>query len=331
MRKEATPISIALAALIAIGSLTGCSNNGKFDFLAFWKKQAPQQAKREVLAYSLEDMDTRVADHTSPDAMVYISPVYDRKQPIHLVVYNHGMMTNLTDVEKMWQLSKAMKNAAPNTVLFAPEWAVNPAALSADTGTFSQPGHFKAMLVEAFGKVPELQGRSLNDVKDIRLTSFSGGLYSLLTELEKNGLEDKVLSVTLFDSLYKGFSLDNWLKKNITELASGKKQYQNFYFHTWPASLQQMTRVKKMLNQAKVAHASTKFDTADAFSLMDSDKLASKGIVYKYTMVGIDKNTIGHNAVPKTYIPVFLKAAGYMGPEGIRLANRTQVKVKRVM
>jgi hypothetical protein len=321
MRKAVSTISLALAAFVAIGSLTGCSNN---------KQVAEKQTNHDTLAYSLEDMDHRVADHSSPDAMVYIAPGYDRSKPIHLVVYNHGMMTNLNDVEKGWQIGKAMKEAAPNTVLVAPEWAVDPSALSDKCGKFNDPGYFRGVLEEAFSKTPELKGRSLNDVQEIRLTSFSGGLYPLQTELEKNGLEDKVVSVTLFDSLYKNFALDNWLKKNIVALASGKKQYQNFYFHTWPASLQQMKRVQKMLEEAHVQNPSTKFDTADANTLIDADKVASKGILYKYSMVGIDENTIGHNAVPKTYIPVFLKAAGNMGPEGVRLAS-TQVKVKRIM
>jgi hypothetical protein len=330
MRKAATTMALALSAIIAMGSLTGCSNNG--NLLSFFgQKEQKKQLNRDVLVYSLEDMDNRVADHSSPDAMVYVAPRYDKTLPIHLVVYNHGMMTNLNDVEKNWQISKAMKDAAPNTVLFAPEWAVDPSALSDKAWRFHEPGFFRAMLEEAFAKTPELQGRSLNDVKDIRLTSFSGGLYSLVSELEKNGLEDKVVSVTLFDSLYKNFALDPWLKKNITQLASGHKQYHNFYFHTWPASLQQMKRVQKMLKEADVKHASTKFDTADAHTVMDSEKIASKGIVYKYSMAGIDENTIGHNAVAKVYIPQFLKAAGTMGPAGVALASRTQVKVKRVM
>jgi hypothetical protein len=48
-------------------------------------------------------------------------------------------------------------------------------------------------------------------------------------------------------------------------------------------------------------------------------------------MAGIDENWIGHNAVPKVYIPVFLRAAGMTGEPGTALASRTQVKVKRVM
>ena len=88
---------------------------------------------------------------------------------------------------------------------------------------------------------------------------------------------------------------------------------------------------QKMMREANVQNASTKFDTADAHTMMDPEKIASKGIVYKYSMVGIDENTIGHNAVPKVYIPLFLKAAGNMGPAGVALASRTQVKVKRVM
>lgn len=325
MRTRLTESLTAISLIAAISALTGCG--------LLKKDAAPEkQTNREVLVYSLEDLDHRVADHSSPDAMVYIAPGYDKTQPIELIVYNHGMMTNLNDVEKTWEIGKAMKEAAPNTVLVAPEWAVEPQALSDKAGQFHEPGFFKDMLAEIFQKTPELQGRSLNDVKDIRLSSFSGGLYALSSELERNGLENKVTSVTLFDSLYKGFLLDKWLKKNITELASGKKQYYNFYFHTWPASLQQMKRVQKMIADAHIEKAYTKFDTADAHTLMDADKIASRGIVYKYSMVGIDENTIGHNAVPKTYIPEFLKAAGMTGQQGVELAaRRTQVKVKRVM
>ncbi len=331
MHKGISNTLMAMSLLLAVGTMTGCSNTKDWNFLSFNNQSQQKKKQSEVTVYSLEELDHRVADHSSPDAIVYIAPGYNAKLPIHLVIYNHGMMTNLNDVEKQWQLSKMMKNAAPNTVLVAPEWAVDPKALSDKTGDFSKPGFFKDQLVEIFSKTPELQKRSLNDVKDIRLTSFSGGLYSLITELEKNGLEDKVISITLFDSLYKGFVLDNWLKKNIAQLGSGEKQFHNFYFHTWPASLQQMQRVKKMLAAANVQNPATKFDTADAYTVMDAEKIASKGIVYKYTMAGIDENWIGHNAVAKVYMPQMLKAAGMAGEPGSRLATRTQVKVKRVM
>lgn len=332
MRKGITQTITALSLIVAVAGLTACSGNQSFNFLSFGKKEEQKKLNRDVLVYSLEELDHRVADHSSPDAMVYVAPGYDAKEPIHLVVYNHGMMTNLNDVEQKWQLGKMMKDAAPNTVLVAPEWAVDPQALSDKAGDFHKPGFFKDMLTEIFAKTPELQTRSLNDVKDIRLASFSGGLYALVSELEKNGIEEKVVGVHLFDSLYKGFLLDPWLKKNIKALADGKKQYHNFYFHTWPASLQQMNRVKKMIKEANVETAYTKFDTADAHTLMDAEKIASKGIVYKYSMVGIDENWIGHNAVPKVYIPQFLKAAAMTPEPGTALASRrTQVKVKRVM
>jgi hypothetical protein len=131
-----------------------------------------------------------------------------------------------------------MKNAAPNTVLIAPEWAVHPKDLSSAAGDFHKPGFFKGFVDEVFAKIPELKNRSLNDVSDIHLSSFFGGLYALVTELEKNGIENKVQSVTLYDSLYNGRALDGWLQRNIDALASGNKQYYNFYFHTWPASVQ---------------------------------------------------------------------------------------------
>lgn len=274
----------------------------------FAKKEVAAPTNTNVIGYKLEDMTNRVADHSSPDALVYIAPGYDKTKPIHLVVYNHGMMTNLNEVEEKWELSKAMKNAAPNTVLLAPEWAVNPASLSDNAGKFHQPNFFRKLVAEAFSKVPELEGRSLDNVNEIHLSSYSGGIYPLVSELDRNGINAKIKSIALYDSLYKGQALDHWLKANIQQLHKGEKQYSNFYFHTYPQSLQQMNRVKKMLADAKLGTGSMRADTSDPHTVLEPERIAIRGITYKYTMAGIDETYTGHMAAPKVYIPLVLQA-----------------------
>jgi len=304
MRKSGKLPFTALAMVVGLTTLTSCG----LGHLKAQKQTVQKQAAANVEMYGLEDMDHRVADHGTPDALVYLSPGYDKTKPIHLVIYNHGMMTDLKQVEDTWKISEFMKQAGPNTVLIAPEWAVHPHDLSSDAGDFNKAGFFKDMLTEVFQKVPELQGRSLNDVSEIQLSSFSGGLYALVSELEKNGLEDKVQTITLYDSLYNGHALDNWLQKNIADLSADKKQYYNFYFHTWPASVQQMHRIKQMLAAKKLPIHCLRCDLEDPHTVMPPEKVATRSIVFKNTMANIDTVFTGHMATPRTYIPVVLKA-----------------------
>jgi hypothetical protein len=303
MRKTAKQSLTALTLILGIATVTGLTG-------CTAKKEVAPQAKTNttVELYGLEDMDHRVADHATPDALVYIAPGYDKTKPIHLVVYNHGMMTDLKQVEDTWKISQFMKNAAPNTVLFAPEWAEHPHDLSDKAGDFHKPGFFKDMLQEAFSKVPELEGRSLNDVSEIQLSSFSGGIFALASELDKNDIQNKVQGITLYDSLYKGNILDGWLQANIGDLASGKKQFYNFYFHTWPASVQQMHRVKQMLAAKKLPISCLRCDLEDPHTVMPAEKVATRSIVFKNTMANIDDTFTGHMAAPRTYIPVVLQA-----------------------
>lgn len=268
-----------------------------------------RQIFAEAKMYKLEDLKYRSADHSTPDAIVYITPDFDGSKPINLMIYNHGMMTNLIDVEETWKISQAVKDAPPNTVLVAPEWAAKPREISANAGSFHKPGFFRNHLEEVFSRVPELADKSIDrDVANITLTSFSGGLYVLGSELYKNGLEDKVKAVALFDSLYKTGVIEPWLKKNIRALAGGEKQYYNFYFHTYPRSNQQAKMVKKLLEQNKIEPTTCmRWDTDSPNAIMKADRIANRPIIFKYSINGDEKIT-GHNAVPMYYIPQFMKA-----------------------
>lgn len=315
-----------LAALMslscAVSMLTACTQTNK----SVTKTQAAAQPKM-VKFYKLDDLDYKTADHSTPDALVYISPEYDASKPINLVIYNHGMMTNLNVVEETFHIADGMKNAAPNTVLVAPEWATVPYALSANAGDFHKPGFFRNMLTEIFSKTPELKNRSIDrDVNSIALTSFSGGLYALSSELERNGMGDKVKTVALFDSLYKHGVLEGWLKSNIKQLASGEKQFYNFYFHTYPRSNVQAKLVKNLLaSNGLESNKILRFDTGDPNTIMSAEKIASKPIIFKYSING-DEKLSGHNAVPLYYIPQFIKAMNLRQQGDAQIASKNSTK-----
>lgn len=306
MKKVSKLAATALGFTMMCTGLTGCSQ--LFNFGAPQQKAAKPTNKLTIV-HRLEDLEHRTADHSTPDAMVYIAPGYDDRKPINLIIYNHGMMTNLEDVEADWKLARSIQMAPANTVLVAPEWAVDPKALSDKAGQFHRPNFFRNMLAEIFSKVPELQNRSLdNDVEGITLTSFSGGLYALVSELHKNGLEDKVKSIALFDSLYRTGVLDDWLKKNIKQLAHGDKQFYNFYFHTYPRSIPQAKMVKSLLAQNGFDPARCmRWDTDSPNIVMTPKRIANRPIVFKYAING-DETLSGHNAVPTYYIPQLIKA-----------------------
>jgi hypothetical protein len=301
--------SLMAAACLIVTGVTACSPpEPKTKKLGISAGQ-PSRVFEETKVYRLEDLNHRTADHSTPDAIVYIAPYFNPSSPIHLIVYNHGMMTNLEDVESTWKISESARNAPPNTVIIAPEWAVSPKELSSNAGAFHKPGFFKDMLTEIFSKVPELALKSIDrDVDEITLASFSGGLYVLRSELHKNGLEDKVKAIALFDSLYKTGVLDGWLKKNLNQLATGQKQFYNFYFHTYPRSVKQAQLLQRLFKEKGYQVSECmRWDTDAPNSVMSAERIAKRPVVFKYAING-DENLSGHNAVPTYYIPEFMKS-----------------------
>jgi hypothetical protein len=269
----------------------------------------------KVLTYKLEDLNYRTADHLTPDAIVYVAKGFDSEKPIHLIVYNHGMMNDLNQAHDIWTMEKHMEYASPNTVLVMPEWAKVPSELSLNAGPFYKPGFFRNMLTEILSKVPELANTKLESLKDISIASFSGGWRPSMAEIYDNGLEDQITGLFLFDSLYKGNGFDRWLEKNIKQLASGEKQYHNYFFHTYPQSFSQMRRVQKMLTASAVQNPLILRDTIRQHEVLPAQKIAKYSIVYKNTMLSDEKFT-GHQAAAQVYLPEVLKSLSIRQAQG---------------
>ena len=271
------------------------------------------QAAERVVEF--RNMRFRSADHGNlPDALIRLPKNFDPSQPINLVVYNHGYRDTIQSALVNAELGRQMDQAPPNTVLVLPEWQKYAGASNAIDGDFGNQNHFRNMLQEIFDKTPELKGKSLNDVKNLDIISHSGGDKAVVSQVNNNGLSGKITSITLLDSTYViGNQLDMWLKLNIHDLASGRKQFRSIYNDTSSQSRAQADRLRKFLTQSGLPAGRVYQDDRTRQSPMTPDEIARNPIVYKYT----DATYNGKG--PHTSLPML-----YIGP--IQAANKNTRK-----
>lgn len=249
--------------------------------------------------------------HKAPDAVVRVGENFDPSKPVNLVVYNHGFGDTASSAYVNADLDKQLKNAPPNTVLVVPEWQANPAARSSADGRFSEPGRFKNMVEEAFSRTPGLQGETMKNVDSIHIISHSAGYKAVESELYRNGLENKVKSITMLDSMYNPSDLDPWLKRNIHALADGSKQFYNISnqgpHNTFAASYAQANRIKNWLNEARLSQAGMYEDYKQSGSIVGAEKFQNHSIVFKKS----DRTVAGkgaHMSLPNLYVGRVLEA-----------------------
>lgn len=224
------------------------------------------------------------------------------------MIYNHGFRSNVRSSFQETGMDSQMKNAPANTVLIMPEWQAKPASESSNQGRFSEPGRFKAMMQEVFDKTPGLAGKSFNDVANISIVAHSAGYAPSETEIYKNGLGHKVNSITLLDALYDNHGFDRWLKDNIHDLSSGRKQFNNFYSGTSGNSTEQANRIRQMLKGAGLSESGFYHERSNGQRVLEPAHLAAHSIVFKYsnaTVAGLG----AHMSMPNLYIGRVLKAS----------------------
>lgn len=318
---------ILIAAALVLGACGVFANAGTIKS-QFFDTTPPEPARKvsnvTMVAnkHRLMHLKNSVAKHETPDAIVYIPAGYDPDGPLNILLYNHGLTNNLDDAFEFWQLDRAMTNAPKNTVMILPEWAYDPKAYSSAAGQFHKPGFFRNMLAEILWRTPELQNKSVADIRNITIATFSGGFRASQTQIERNGLEDKVVGLVLLDSLYESNFFDNWLRKNIRELAAGRKFYQNFYFDTAANSMSQLARLRKMVADAGLPQSVIYHDKDHPKELIQANVIAQHPICYIYTTMYDDKYS-AHQSAAYLYFPESLKAIA-MNDRDTQLAAREQ-------
>ncbi|HEY9868773.1 MAG TPA: hypothetical protein V6D08_06375 [Candidatus Obscuribacterales bacterium] len=285
-------------------------------------RSSPVSAARPLpcsRTYRLWRLKNRTGDHGSPDAIVHIPKDFHPARGVRLVIYNHGLTNTVDETLRIWRLGRHMTGAPPGAVLVVPEWAANPHEYSSEAGPFHNPGFFRRMLVEIMSKVPELRATRLDDVEEIAIVAYSGGFRAAASEIYRNGLEQKIASLTLLDALYVTDHFDAWLKRNIRQLASNRKQYHNFFFDTERQSAAQYQRLRQMLQSAGLKTTAALYAANRPKTVLSAAQLSRHGIVYKHTTLTSPRLT-PHQLVADVYFPLAMRAWNYRTGAAPRLA-----------
>ncbi|HEY9790371.1 MAG TPA: hypothetical protein V6D22_08230 [Candidatus Obscuribacterales bacterium] len=252
-------------------------------------------------AFVLHALPHRAADHTTADAVVRVPDSFDATEPIHLIVYNHGFYTNVEDGYRDMRLAEQMTNAPPNSILFLPEWQKRPSAASSDQGLFKQKGVFAGMVQDAFDRIPALKGMTLDQVNSISILSHSAGYNPAETMLYRNGIESKIVNVTLLDALYDHDGFNQWLEDNIQSVADGQKRFYNIFYGTSKYSKDQAAYIKRLLSNAGLPATIVYEDYNSGETVMTAPEFAQHSVVFKYSSKRVD-DLEPHFSIPNLYV-----------------------------
>ncbi|HEY9787092.1 MAG TPA: hypothetical protein V6D17_16995 [Candidatus Obscuribacterales bacterium] len=241
--------------------------------------------------------------HRTPDAVVYVPHGFDQNKPIRVVVYNHGLSTDAKEAFCNSDLRRQMENADANTILIVPEWQTIPQSrISKDTDRMHQPGFFKNMLDEVFSKTPALRGMTSKDIASIGLITHSGGYKATASQMYRNGLFDKVTSLTVLDSMYNPTAFDRWVSENIGDLAAGRKHLLVVYTdHLRRESNGLAERITGMLKREGMNSNVLWEDKNNPKTVTASDELRRSGIVFKYSSLKANGRD-AHNTMTSYYV-----------------------------
>lgn len=257
--------------------------------------------------FELTRLENNTGRHATPDAVVYIPNGFDARRPVKLVVYNHGLETNAQSAFSQ-SLAKQMNAADSNTIVVVPEWQSKPNTRSSpNDARFHEPGFFKNMLTEIMHKTPPLRNLTVDNISEIGLITHSGGFKATMSQIYRNGLYDKVTSLTVLDSMYNPSAFDAWMQDNIKDLSTGRKQLQVIYTqHLEDASLDFARRIQNTQRQHRLP-LSVHFERGDTKSVVESDTFAHKGIVFKKSDFRL-KNDSAHGSMTHVYVAEVLNA-----------------------
>jgi len=252
-------------------------------------------------------LDTNTGRHRV-DAAVIVPNGYDPAQPTRLLIYNHGFRTTAHAALGYSQLPEQMRAAHPQTLLVIPEWQARPGSESSARGRSDQQNFYRNMLNEIMQKTPELRGKTVDNLSSIGLISHSAGFSPTKAQLYNNGLQDKITSVTVLDSMYNAKAYDRWISENLRDLAAGKKQFQAFYTQHLSGKTQALeSRVEQQLRRAGLGTESMHREHSRGSDIVRSETMASHGFVFKrsnYT----DRGDGAHGSMTRVYLKQLLDA-----------------------
>lgn len=242
------------------------------------------------------------------DASVIIPKGYDPQKPTRMLVYNHGFRTDAHAALSYSQLPEQMRAADPQTILVVPEWQASPGSNSSARGRSDQQNFYRNMFNEIMQKTPELNGKTVDDIATIGIIAHSAGYNPAMAQLYKNGLQDKITSVTVLDSMYNPTAYDGWINSNLRDLAAGRKHFQLIYTgHLARQSTGLEARVEQQLARAGLGTQSVYKDHGRGGSLVSPETIAQHGFVFKRSEF-TNRGDGAHGAMTHVYLRQLLKA-----------------------
>lgn len=130
---------------------------------------------------------------------------FDPSKPILFVVFFHGNGATLDrDVRARQQVVRQVLDSGRNTVLVAPQFAVD--AFDSSAGRFWEAGVFRSFLDEAAAELAQMAGgeryKAAFDAAPVVLAAYSGGYQPTAFSLHVGDVDDRVQGVILLDALY---------------------------------------------------------------------------------------------------------------------------------
>lgn len=271
------------------------------------KTERPPPSKPETPPKTLEYfLKNSSGGHSKLDMVMRLPANFDPSKPINVAIYHHGWYSSAKSAYESNQMNKQMQDAPANTILIVPEWQLYPGSggrkLGPLQGRYQAEKFIERMLQESFDKTPELKGKKIDDISSISIFSHSGGYRPTESFLNNNPkIAGKVTSITMLDSAYGTAATNEWIRNNIYDLASGKKQYHNIFDDTYSESVEQEKFVRKLLKDSSLPDRELRKDLSNPKQLLDANDFASSSIVFKHSQVKIGDNT-PHWSIPMTYI-----------------------------
>lgn len=242
------------------------------------------------------------------DASVIVPKGYNPEKPTRMLIYNHGFRTDAKAALDYSELKDQMRSADPQTVLVVPEWQAKPGSESSARGRSDQPGFYKGMLNEVMQKTPELQGKNVDNLASIGIIAHSAGYNPAMAQLYKNGLGDKITSVTVLDSMYNQRAYDGWITDNLKDLAAGRKHFQLIYTgHLANQSVGLQQRVERQLANAGLGTDSVYKDHSRGSGLVSPETMAQHGFVFKRSDF-TNRGDGAHGAMTHVYLRQLLNS-----------------------
>ena len=130
---------------------------------------------------------------------------FDPHKPVLLVVFFHGNGATLErDVNARQQVTRQVLESGRNTVLIAPQFAVD--AHDSSAGRFWEPGVFRSFLDEAAAELAQMAGgerfKGAFERAPVVLVAYSGGYLPAAFSLQVGDVDDRVQGLIMLDALY---------------------------------------------------------------------------------------------------------------------------------